>query len=209
MLFFHQSTQFFWFLWIDFWSCFSFVFPIIFKLGDCPPQTFLDQFHIIVHPSPLHLILENRIPEYFFFGESDSNKIAKWVKRISNALQSYFSLSAFLLGNSHTRSDTSHCSVFCLHSRTLQVFYNYYPHFILPIMKQVRNSTKGTLLEYKIQTPLRSDLVLCWGDILSGLSPPDTALRCHLLPLFCPLRCQQCSIGPFFHLVLWVKIQIT
>lgn len=57
-------------------SCFSFVCPIIFKLGDCPPQTFLDQFHIIVHPSPLHLILENRIPEYFFFGESDSNKIA-------------------------------------------------------------------------------------------------------------------------------------
>lgn len=34
------------------------------------------------------------------------------------------------------------------------------PILFLLIMKQVRNSSKGTLLEYKVQTPLRPNLVL-------------------------------------------------
>lgn len=33
------------------------------------------------------------------------------------------------------------------------------PILFLLIMKQVRNSSKGTLLEYKVQIPLRPDLV--------------------------------------------------
>lgn len=88
---------------------------IIFKLGFCPASIWLDQFHILVHTFPLHLRLTNRIPQCFYFWDSGPDKIAKWVKFISNVLQSCFSLSDFLLGNSHNRGDTPHCSVLTIH----------------------------------------------------------------------------------------------
>ena len=36
------------------------------------------QFHILVHPASWHLVLGNRIPEYFFLGKSDPKLQSGW-----------------------------------------------------------------------------------------------------------------------------------
>lgn len=129
-----------------------------------------------------------------------ANKISKWVKLSSNDLQSYFGLSDSLLGNSHKRHDTSHCLVLYFNDRTLQGGYSYYPHFILGIRKQMRNSPRVHFLNPTFKLLCGLTRVLCSSDF-SFLGP--------LLLFPCPASSTPSApYRALLHLDPWAKIQI-
>lgn len=209
VLLFHQSIQFYWLLWIDSGSCFSFVF-LSSSLGDCPPQILPVPYSCASCLMTFGIRKQNSRVFLPWGSQTQNCKVDERHLQCPWVLFQSFHLPFDNVSN-RGRPHTVLSSVFTAEPYKAATIIN--PILFLLIMKQVRNSSKGTLLEYKVQTLLRPDLVLwpsdsCWSD-LSFLERLLLLLPCTATPA--PVLLSQMPAMPYMaliHLDLWAKIQI-
>ena len=210
VLLLRHSIQFLWLLWIDSGSCFSFVF-LSSSLGDCPPQILLVPYSCASCLMTFGIKKQNS--RVFLLWGVRPEQNCKVDERYLQCPQVLFQSFHLPFGNisNRGRPHTVLSYVFTAEPYKAATIIN--PILFLLIMKQVRNSSKGTLLEYKVQIPLRPDLVRwpshpCWSD-LSFLEPLLLPLPCTATPD--PVLLSQMPAMPYMaliHLDLWAKIQI-
>lgn len=188
-----KALKFLWVLWTDSWYSFSF-FLIIFKLGDCPPQTLLDQFHIFCVSGHISFDIRKQFSNISPLGtwtklQSEQNASAMPSSLISVSLPSFWVTAI--------RGVTPHAVLFFIFK--VEPLPQLLPSFYLNNYETSKKYHQGTLLQTKIQTPLRSNpSALPRWFFFSGYFPEDS--HCHPLPHTWPLRCHTALCTFYFYL---------